>query len=145
MPQFGDSPSVSEIIEGMTQKRGALVTRLRDHTLALEDVEERTLFDHFCREWTPAYYVRRTQLFHVHDFQRGLRATMFVGVKTLEPVMAESPGISAHNHRLVAETPAPGNTKSLRVPIGSHEDVDGFMELVRVKWTVARGRPARTP
>jgi hypothetical protein len=68
--------------------------RLREIVLSLGGVEERTLYDHFCREWTPAFYTRGTQLCHVHDFGADLRATMFVGMKTLEPFIMASDSLS---------------------------------------------------
>ncbi|HAL49464.1 MAG: hypothetical protein FI707_05495 [SAR202 cluster bacterium] len=134
MPLHQDSPTVLSVIDGMTKKRRALVMRLREIVLSLGGVEERTLYDHFCREWTPAFYTRGTQLCHVHDFGADLRATMFVGMKTLEPFIMASDGLSLENHRMVAETPAPRNTKELRMPITSMKDVDEFVALVRVKW-----------
>jgi len=75
-------PQVLDIIEAMEEPRGKLVAMLRDLALTLPDVEERTVYDGFCRHWTPAYYLGDRQLFHVHNFRSGLRATMFVGVNT---------------------------------------------------------------
>ena len=72
-----DSPTVQSVIEGMREERAEIVSDLRDFTLALEGAEERTLYDSFCREWTPAYYARGKQLFHVHNFRAGIRATMY--------------------------------------------------------------------
>ncbi|MDP6072214.1 MAG: hypothetical protein QGG34_11760 [SAR202 cluster bacterium] len=137
-----DSPTVSEVIDGLTAPRRALLTRLREAVNELGDIEERTLYDHFCREWTPAFYTKGTQLCHVHDFGSDLRATMFVGTKTFEPYLTRSDDLSPANHRAVAETPAPRNTKELRMPITSTEDVDEFMEFVRVKWEFVNGARA---
>ncbi len=142
MPLHQDSPTVLSVIDGMTKKRRELVMRLREIMQSLGGVEERTLYDHFCREWTPAFYTKGTQLCHVHDFGTDLRATMFVGMKTLEPYLMQSDDLSPANHRAVAETPVPRNTKELRMPITSREDINEFTALVRVKWEFVNGARA---
>ena len=53
----------------MTKPRAAILARLREAALSLPGVEERTVYDGFCREWTPAYYEGGRQLFHVHNFR----------------------------------------------------------------------------
>ncbi len=78
------------------------------------------MYDGFCREWTPAYYVGDGQLFHVHFFASGVRGTTFIGVRTLEPLIVDSDGTRG--------------TKMVKVPLGSTRDIVGFMELVRLKW-----------
>ncbi len=140
-----DGPSVSAIIDGMEETRGQLVSHLRDLTLSLDEVREVALFDAFCREWTPAFYLGRTQLFHVHNFRAGLRATMFVGVKTLDPLILHSEEVAPEMRRLVADTSAPGTAKEVRVPLTSLDDVPFFMDLVRLKWAFAREQPRRAP
>ena len=139
-----DSPTVQSVIEGMQEERAEIVSDLRDFTLALEGAEERTLYDSFCREWTPAYYARGKQLFHVHNFRAGIRATMFVGSRTLEPFILESGGLSSEMRMIVANTVVPRGTGMFRVPLTSREDVARFMELVRIKWAIAWGDPRRT-
>ena len=139
-----DSPTVQSVIEGMQEERAEIVSDLRDFTLALEGAEERTLYDSFCREWTPAYYARGKQLFHVHNFRAGIRATMFVGSRTLEPFILESGGLSSEMRLIVANTVVPRGTGMFRVPLTSREDVARFMELVRIKWAIAWGDPRRT-
>lgn len=139
-----DSPTVQSVIEGMQEERAEIVSNLRDFTLALEGAEERTLYDSFCREWTPAYYARGKQLFHVHNFRAGIRATMFVGSRTLEPFILESGGLSSEMRLIVANTVVPRGTGMFRVPLTSREDVARFMELVRIKWAIAWGDPRRT-
>jgi hypothetical protein len=139
-PPFLDSPSVSSIIEEMDEKRGAIISQLRSLTLSQQNVEERALFDHFCREWTPAYYVGRGQLFHVHNFRSGLRATMFMGANTLAPFILASEDASPELRDLVAETTGTGRVGQLRVSLASAEDVNEFMDLVRIKWQFLRKR-----
>jgi len=68
----GSGPGVPSIIETMEEDRGGLMTGLRAIALSLPGVEERTLYDGFCRHWTPAYYLGDNQLFHVHNFRAGL-------------------------------------------------------------------------
>ena len=133
-------PDVSTIIGTMEEQRAALLTELRNLALALPAVAERTLYDGFCRHWTPAYYSEGTQLFHVHNFRAGLRATMFVGARKLEPVILESDQVPHELRLLVAKTPGPRGRKEVRVPIASLEDVASFWELVRVKWETSQQR-----
>jgi hypothetical protein len=122
----------------MEEPRAALLTELRSLALSLTGVAERTLYDGFCRHWTPAYYSEGTQLFHVHNFRAGLRATMFVGARRLEPVILESDQVPHELRLLVAKTPGPRGRKEVRVPISSLEDLASFWELVRLKWEVGR-------
>lgn len=144
-PYSDDSPTVLNIIEEMHEERAGIVSELRDLTLALEATEERTLYDSFCREWTPAYYARGKQLFHVHSFRAGIRATMFVGSRTLEPFILESGALSPEMRLIVADTPVPRGTGMFRVPLTSTDDVTRFMELVQIKWSIAWADPQATP
>jgi hypothetical protein len=134
------SPTVLDIIALLGETRGALLAQLRADTLALRGVEERTLYDGFCREWTPAYYLGKGQLFHVHNFHSRLRATMFVSVRTLEPVILDAGQIPHELRLLVAQTPG-HRTKQVKVPIDSAQDVAGFKELVKVKWDSLCNQP----
>ena len=139
-PPAKTGPQVSSIIEAMEAPRGPLLAELHKLGMSLPGVAERTLYDGFCRHWTPAYYLADQQLFHVHNFRSGMRVTMFVGVRTLEPVILDSESV-AHELRLeVIKTRAPRGTKQVKVPINSLEDVAAFEELVRVKWEFCRGR-----
>jgi hypothetical protein len=108
--------------------------------LSLQAVEERAVYDGFCREWTPAYYAGDRQLFHVHNFPTGLRATMFVGVRTLEPHILQADQVAPELRVLVATTSGPRGTKMVKVPLHCPADADAFMELVRVKWGLEQGR-----
>ena len=49
------APTVLDIIQTLEEPRGELVATLRDMALALPGVEEKALYDGFCRHWTPAY------------------------------------------------------------------------------------------
>ena len=128
-----EKPSVPSLIDEMQESRAVLVERLRESTLALDDVEERVLYDGFCREWTPAYYLGKTQLFHIHNFGSELRATVFVGVNTLQPLIMHAQEISPGLRQTVSTTSGGHATKQVKFPIYSEADVDEFMELVRVK------------
>ena len=55
-------PAVSDLLRDMAPERAASVAQLRDVALEMSGVEERTLYDGFCREWTPAYYMGKRQL-----------------------------------------------------------------------------------
>ena len=133
------SPSVLSIIAAMANQRRVAMSELRNLTLSLQGVEERTLFDHFCREWTPAYYLQRSQLFHVHNFRAALRATMFVGIRTLKPFLLDSDAVAPELLQLVASNSGGRGTMQLKVPLESMEDVAPFMELVCRKWEYAPG------
>lgn len=145
-PIVQDGPTVLDIISSLESPRGSLLEAIRDAALALEGAEERTVYDGFCREWTPAYYLGKRQLFHVHDFRGGLRATMFIGVRTLQPVILDSDQVSPEIRDHVAETSAGRGTKQVKFPLESMDDVEAFMHLVRVKWAAlsgVTGPPAR--
>ena len=131
---LGEGPPVLSLIEGMTKPRAAILTVLREAALSLPGVEERTVYDGFCREWTPAYYEGGRQLFHVHNFRAALRATMFVGIRTLKPFLLDSDRVAPELMQLVASGGGSRGTMQLKVPLESVEDVAPFMELVCRKW-----------
>ena len=133
-PAREPGPTVLDIIQGLEEGRRLAVARLRDVALLLPLVEERTLYDGFCREWTPAYYSGDRQLFHVHNFRRGLRATMFVSVKAFEPVILGSSDLASEIQALVADSKENRGTKQVKIPMESPEQVDAFTALVRLKW-----------
>ena len=134
-------PQVLDIIEAMEEPRGKLMSMLRDLALSLPDVEERTVYDGFCRHWTPAYYLGDRQLFHVHNFRSGLRATMFVGVNSLEPLILDSDSVAQDLRATLAKTRGNRGTKQFKLPIDSEEDVAAFRELVLIKWELGKARP----
>lgn len=137
---LGEGPPVLSLIEGMTKPRAAILTCLREAALALPGVEERTVYDGFCREWTPAYYEGGRQLFHVHNFRAALRATMFVGVRTLKPFILDSDRVAPEIMELVASGSAGKGTMQVKVPLDAVGDVPAFMELVCRKWEYAPAR-----
>ena len=114
--------------------------------MALPGAEEKAVYDGFCQEWTPAYYVEgskaRRQLFHVHDFPSGLRATIFVGVRTLQPVLLDARPVPPRLKNAIVET-AGGRTKQVRVPLKTMKDAAAFFEMVKVKWEFEQGRIGR--
>ena len=134
---LGEGPPVLSLIENMTNPRAAILTGLRKAALSLPGVEERTVYDGFCREWTPAYYEGDRQLFHVHNFRAALRATMFVGIRTLKPYLLDSDRVAAELLRLVTSGSGSRGTMQLKVPLESEGDVAPFMELVCRKWEYA--------
>ena len=129
-----DRPGVPSIIEIMEGSRGALLTELRLLALALPGVEERTLYDGFCRHWTPAYYINESQLFHVHNFRTGLRATVFVGGKKLEPLILESNRVPLKLRIQLAKSAGQrGGSRQIKVALDSGEDLAVLLELVSLK------------
>ena len=134
---LGEGPPVLSLIEGMTKPRAAILAGLREAVLSLQGVEERTVFDGFCREWTPAYYEGGRQLFHVHNFRAALRATMFVGIRTLKPFLLDSDRLAPELLQLVASGSGSRGTIQVKVPLESMRDVSPFMELVCRKWEYA--------
>ena len=132
-PDAEDAPTVDGVVDAMEPGRAEIVSRLREIALELEGTDERTVYDGFFREWTPAVYVGARQLFHVHNFRSGLRATVFVGVSSLEPVALHSDEVSPAVRENVAATS--GRTvKQVKFPLEGVEDIGPLMELVRLKW-----------
>ena len=140
-------PSVGEIIALMEDSRGELAAQLCSLVAGWPEVEEQTVYDGFCREWTPACYCRGTQLFHIHNFRQCLRATIFVGVRALEPLILDSDQVPEELRQQVVATPGPRGTKQVRVLIESPQDVADFARLVRTKWEAVQdgklSRPAK--
>lgn len=139
-------PSVEDILHELGGKRGAILAALREMVMSLPGVDERAVYDNFCQEWTPAYYLEgtkaRRQLFHVHDFASGLRGTIFVGVRTLQPVLLDAGPVSPRMKSAIVET-AGTRTKQVRVPLKTLKDAAAFCDMVRVKWEFERGRVGR--
>lgn len=133
-------PNVTDIIEDLEEPRRGFMALLRDLALPLPGVEERALYDGFCRHWTPAYNLGDRQLFHVHNFRAGLRATMFVGVTSLEPVVLDSDSVSPEVRNLLAQTSGNRGTKQFKLSIESEEDAQAFHKLVLVKWEFEKAR-----
>ena len=131
------SPGVPSIIESMDDARAELLLRARSQTLCLPGVAETALYDGFCRHWTPAYYVGETQLFHVHNFLGGLRATVFLGGKKgsakLGPMILDSDIIPRELRLQVAKATESRGLKQLKVNLNSIEDVAVLLELAKLK------------
>jgi hypothetical protein len=140
-----DCPQVVDIIRGLEAPRGEILAELRRRALALPEAAERAMYDAFCREWTPAYHLGPRQLFHVHNFHAGLRATVFVGTRTLEPLLLDTEAVPEALRLLVARAKGGRGTKMVKVPLDSLDDVPGFMELVRVKWQFLNAGPPVPP
>ena len=136
-PPHHDGPSVDAIISELDAKRREILAALRDMARSLPGVDEKPVYDAFCQEWTPAYYLEgskaKRQLFHVHDFPSGLRGTIFVGVRSLQPVLLDAATVSPRMKNAILET-AGSRTKQVRVPLNSLNDAAAFCEMVRVKW-----------
>ena len=137
------NPTVEEIIALMEDARGEWATQLFSLVSAWPEVEKDTVYDGFCREWTPACYCRGAQLFHLHNFRQGLRGTIFVGVRTLEPVILDSEQVPAGMRQQVADTSG-SSTKQVRIPIESDQDVADFAWLVRAKWEAIQSGQVRS-
>ena len=67
-------------------------------------------------------------------FKSGIRGSMFVGVRLLEPLIMASPEVPDHIKDIVENTKSGSGTKMLKVPLATPEDVAGFGKLVQVKW-----------
>ncbi len=128
-----EGPTVDTVIGAMTGPDGRIMALARDLGLALPDADERTVYDGFCREWTPAYYLAKRQIFHVHAFKSGIRGSMFVGVRALEPLIMASNAVP-DNIKEIVENTRGGSTKMLKIPLETAQDVAGFGNLVQVKW-----------
>ena len=136
--QTKPGPTVPDIIEPLEEPRAALLGLLRDLALSLPGVDERTVYDGFCSHWTPAYYLGDKQLFHVHNFKRGLRASMFVSVRSLEPLILDSEQVDEELRQQLVQTSGNRGTKMFKVAVDAPEDVDAFRELVLIKWKLAK-------
>ena len=118
----------------MEKDRGGLMAGLRAIALSLPGVDERTLYDGFCRHWTPAYYFGDNQLFHVHNFRAGLRATVFVGGKKLEPLILESDRVPLELRLQLAKYEGRRGIRQVKVTLNSDDGVAALVELARLKW-----------
>ena len=131
------SPGVPSIIETMDDARAELLLRARSQTLCLPGVAETARYDGFCRHWTPAYYVGETQLFHVHNFLAGLRATVFLGGKKgsakLGPMILDSDIIPRELRLQVVKAAESRGVKQLKLSLNSMEDVAVLLELAKLK------------
>ena len=113
--------------------------------LYMPGVLETSLCDGFCTHWTPAYYLREIQLFHVHNFRAGLRATVFLGPKSagpkgagnksgsarLVPMILDSNTIPEKLRLQAAKVAESRGVKQIKVNLDSIEDVAVLMELTR--------------
>ena len=137
-------PTVPDIIETLEEPRATLVGLLRDLALALPGVDERTVYYGFCRHWTPAYYLGDRQLFHLHNFKNGLRASMFVSVRSLEPLILNSEQVDGELRQQLAQTSGNRGTKMFKVAVDAPKDVEAFRELVLIKWELAKDEQGAT-
>ena len=137
-------PTVPDIIETLEEPRATLLGLLRDLALALPGVDERTVYDGFCRHWTPAYYLGDRQLFHVHNFKRGLRASMFVSVRSLEPLILDSEQVGQELRQQLVQTSGNRGTKMFKVAVDAPKDVEAFRQLVLIKWELAKDEQGAT-
>ena len=130
-------PGVPSIIEAMDDARCELLLQARSQALSLPEVSETALYDGFFRHWTPAYYVGETQLFHVHNFREGLRATIFLGGKKgsekLGPMILGSDRIPEELRLQVVKAAESRGTKQIKVKLNSMDDVAVLLELARLK------------
>ena len=135
-----EGPSVETVISAISGPDGEIVSLTRGLGLALPDADERTVYDGFCREWTPAYYLAKRQIFHVHNMKSGIRGSMFVGVRALEPLIMSSEEVPDNIKEIVASTRGGSGTKMLKIPLETPEDVAGFGKLIQVKWAFELNR-----
>jgi hypothetical protein len=131
-------PGVESIIEALAAPRAAILCQLREMVMSLPDVEERTLYDGFCHEWTPAYYVAQRQVFHVHNFRSGLRATVFVNETILEMMAAGAKGAAAEAQAARVRPIGKRGPRALKMTLHTAEEIPGLMEIARMKWELAQ-------
>ena len=131
------SPSVPSIIGALEDDRSELLLLARTQILSLPEVSESALYDGFCRHWTPAYYVGETQLFHVHSFRAGLRATVFLGGKKgsekLSPMILDSDSIPQELRLQVVKAAESRGVKQIKITLNATDDVVALLELARLK------------
>ncbi len=131
------SLEVPSIIDAVGDARRELLLLARNLALSLPEVSETALYDGFCRHWTPAYYVGETQLFHVHNFRAGLRATLFLGGKSgsekLGPMILDSDTIPQELRLQVVRAAESRGIKQIKVNLNSLDDVAVLLELARLK------------
>ena len=130
-------PAVPSIINAMDDARSELLLQARSQALSMPEVVETALYDGFCRHWTPAYYVGDTQLFHVHNFRAGLRATVFLGGKKgtekLGPMILDSDMMPEELRLQVVKAVESRGVKQIKVNLNSMDDVVVLLELARLK------------
>ena len=132
--EAGEGPKVAVVIDAMAVEDSRIMSMAQVLGLGLPGADERTVYDGFCREWTPAYYLAKRQIFHVHVFKSGIRGSMFVGVRAMEPLIMASRDVPDHIKEIVDNTKGGSGTKMLKIPLATPEDVVGFGKLVQVKW-----------
>ena len=64
---------MATVIGALAGPDGQIMSLAQSLGLTLQGADERTVYDGFCREWTPAYYLAKRQIFHVHVFKAGIR------------------------------------------------------------------------
>ena len=138
-------PAVVDLLQEMIPERAALLSQVRHVALGMSGVEERTLYDGFCREWTPAYYMGKRQLFHVHSFSSGLRATVFLGSADWDSAIMEAFGVPFRLREQVSSTAGGRGVREVRVALTSPEEVEAFVGLVRTKWEFLQVKPPVKP
>ena len=132
----GDSearPGTLQLVASMDEHRAGLLLEARKRVLSLPGVDETTLYDGFCRHWTPAYYLGESQLFHVHNFRGGLRATVFAGGAKLAPVILDSRRVRQEYRDQLAKSYQGRGIKQIKVALNTIEDVAALIELARLK------------
>ena len=122
--------------------RSALLLQAQNMALSMPEVVEESLYHGFCKHWTPAYYLGEYQLFHVHNFRAGLRATVFLGPKSagtkngnakLVPMVLDSARLPQELRLQTAKAAESRGVKQIKVNLDSMGDVAVLMELARLK------------
>ncbi len=126
-------PGTLQMVAAMDEHRAVLLLEERKLALSLPGVDETSLYDGFCRHWTPAYYFGESQLFHVHSFRSGLRATVFAGGKMLAPLILDSGRVPQEYRDQLAKSYQGRGIKQIKVALNTMEDVAALMELARLK------------
>jgi hypothetical protein len=116
---------LDELLKPLTDEAKKVFNSLSVRMKGEVKADERVVYDGFAGEWVPAYYLRGKQLFHVHFSDNACVISMSVGGRLKEKAFeaALEPKVMRaleRGHRFI-------------LSLGTPEDVEGFMPLVRIK------------
>ena len=125
--------SIEILLASEDDQRSQLLNEARVGALLLPGVSETSLYDGFCRHWTPAYYSGSSQLFHIHNFRGGLRATVFTKGHSLVEAILDSDRVPEALRNQLAKNSQSKGVKQVKVELRSVEDVMALLELANLK------------
>jgi len=138
------SPSIEDLTAAVSDRARSVFQVLRSQSLSEPGVTERVVFDGLAKEWTPAFYYKGKQLFHVHLYEDGVNVTFPVSAKVVRPLILQSPDVP-ERFKAAVKAPRPrSDALWLAFPLMSEEDVKGFMTMARVKLRAFRSSEQTT-